>query len=70
MPLGDEALVRRLTLNAGVYPVTGELVLIRRGGRVVQLTHLVAGRAPAVQDETVTMALATAADDLLSTESS
>lgn len=64
-PWGDEAALRQLELWSAGMVVTADLVLIRRGDQVTQLTHLVVGRPPATDDEAITARLAQAAGQRL-----
>ena len=66
MPWGNKAAQRTVEMRSAGLVVTADLVLIRRGDEVTQLTHLVVGRDSTPQDALVNQLLAQAADQRLS----
>jgi hypothetical protein len=66
LPLGEEAAERPLVMQGEGFVVTGELVLLRCGDTLTQLTHLVVGPEVRVLDTAAQAALAQAAAQRLS----
>lgn len=64
-PWGEESARRHLELRGAGTVVTADLLLIRRGDQVTQLTHLVLGRDTTAHDALITQLLAQAADQRL-----
>ena len=66
LPIGDEAVLRRLTARWESMVLEAHVVLIRRGELVAVLTHVTVGEGQAALDGQLTLVLAQRADARLS----
>ncbi len=66
LPIGDEAVLRRLTARWESMVLEAHVVLIRRGELVAVLTHVTVGDGEAVLDHLLTLPLALRAEARLS----